>query len=292
MKNNTTDIDSPAIALEQIKNIDKMLERQEQKSSAVVYDRFKTLWNKHKIARFVTGIALAGGAIAATATGATVVAGGFIATRAILGALGGYIATDAALDMANNKLTKNKLEKLVSRIDSGESTQDLENEFRNIHKELSESLTQEDIEQEMEKAKKSNQIKKTAKKIIAGVVGIGIGLIGGTHAVEAATNSNETMSLVKSKVANILDNTPTSSAHMCIAKPFIQNIFDDIKADYPKQGYITLEQAVRRVEGLKQGIDLDHSSLLKKLNTSVYELVRNPDGAIVQTMKDMNLLTE
>ena len=113
---------------------------------------------------------------------------------------------------------------------------------------MSESLTQEGIEQEMEKAQKTHQLKKTAKKIIAGVVGIGIGLIGGTHAVEAATNSNETMSLVKSKVGNILDNTSTSPAHMCIAKPTIQNIFDDIKADHPKQGYVTLEQVVRRVE--------------------------------------------
>ena len=68
MKNNTTDIDSPAIALEQIKKIDKMLEKQEQKSSAVVYDKFKILWNKHKIARFVTGMVLAGGAVVATAT--------------------------------------------------------------------------------------------------------------------------------------------------------------------------------------------------------------------------------
>lgn len=253
MQNNISHSNSRTTTPEQTKNIDMLLDRQEQKSSVTVYNKFKTLWNKHKIARFVTGVALAGGAIAATATGATAVAGGLIATRAILGALGGYMATDAAFDMANNKLTNNKLEKLISRIDSGESATDLENEFQDIHRELSENLTSENIEREIEKAKKTHQIKKTAKKVIASIVGIGIGLIGGTHVVEAATTtSSETISLVKSKVGSILDSVVTPSTDTIpsaiLPKPTMQNILDDIKTDHPKQGYVTLEQAVRRIE--------------------------------------------
>lgn len=253
MENTITNRYSELQTPEHTKNIDMLLDRQEQKSSATVYNKFKTLWNKHKIARFVTGVALAGGAIAATATGATAVAGGLVATRAILGALGGYMATDAALDMADNKLTKNKLEKLISRIDSGESATDLEREFQDIHRELSESLTPENIEREMEKAKKTHRIKKTAKKVIASIAGIGIGLIGGTHAVEAATTtSSETISLVKSKVGNILDTAAIPSvdtvSNTILPKPTIQNVLDDIRTDHPKQGYVTLEQAVRRME--------------------------------------------
>lgn len=163
------------------------------------------------------------------------------------------MATDVAFDMANNKLTKNKLERLVSRMDSGETAESLETEFQEVHRELSKDFSSKDMEQEMEKAKKTHQLKKTAKKIISSVVGIGIGILGGTHVVEAVTNSNETMNLVKSKVSAIMDNKIppqmcTAENPLVIDKTTMQDIFNDIKTDHPKQGYVTLEQTVRRVE--------------------------------------------
>lgn len=45
---------------EQTRDIDDLLNKQEQKSTNLIYEKFKTFWNKHKIARLVTGVALAG----------------------------------------------------------------------------------------------------------------------------------------------------------------------------------------------------------------------------------------
>ena len=39
------------------------------------FEKFKTLWKKHSVARVATGVALAGGAMFALASGAGVVAG-------------------------------------------------------------------------------------------------------------------------------------------------------------------------------------------------------------------------
>lgn len=68
---------SPKIgqAPEQADIIENLLRNQKQKSEETVARRFKTLWNKHKVARIATGLVLAGGAVAATVTGAVAVAG-------------------------------------------------------------------------------------------------------------------------------------------------------------------------------------------------------------------------
>lgn len=63
-------------------------------------------------------------------------------------------------------------------------------------------------------------------------------------------------------------------------------IADDIRHDHPKQGWVTLEQMIRRVEGLKSGIGLEQSEKLNAMNASVTKMVHDPDGAVGQLFKN------
>lgn len=60
---------------------------------------------------------------------------------------------------------------------------------------------------------------------------------------------------------------------------------NDIRHDHPEQKWITLEQMIRRVEGLKLGIGLEQSEKLHALNGSVSELVHHPNGSVANVLE-------
>lgn len=83
----------------------------------------------------------------------------------------------------------------------------------------------------------------------------------------------------------------TVSQPVIVPTPIPSPIFDvsqiaqDIREDHPKQGWITLEQMIRRVEGLRMGIELHQSEQLVKL-TGISQIVHHPQGIIAETLKN------
>lgn len=67
------------------------------------FDAFRSEWNQSAKKRLLLGGLLAGGAIVATSTGVPAIAGIMLATRAALGAIGGFLATEAALELVQEK---------------------------------------------------------------------------------------------------------------------------------------------------------------------------------------------
>ncbi len=60
--------------------------------------------------------------------------------------------------------------------------------------------------------------------------------------------------------------------------PSISEISADILADHPGQQYITLEQMVRRVEGLRTGVPLDNTASIA--NISMHEALYDEESPI------------
>lgn len=67
----------------------------------------------------------------------------------------------------------------------------------------------------------------------------------------------------------------------------VRKIFDDVREDHPNQSYVTLEQSVRRVEGLSAGVPLSESVRLNAEVPYVSAFVADPNGKIVSAMNDL-----
>lgn len=67
----------------------------------------------------------------------------------------------------------------------------------------------------------------------------------------------------------------------------VRKIFEDVREDHPNQSYVTLEQSVRRVEGLSAGVPLSESVRLHAEVPHVSALVADPNGKIVSAMDDL-----
>ncbi len=67
----------------------------------------------------------------------------------------------------------------------------------------------------------------------------------------------------------------------------VRKIFEDVREDHPNQSYVTLEQSVRRVEGLSAGVPLSESARLNAEVPYVSAFVADPNGKIVSAMDDL-----
>jgi hypothetical protein len=67
----------------------------------------------------------------------------------------------------------------------------------------------------------------------------------------------------------------------------VRKIFEDVREDHPNQSYVTLEQSVRRVEGLSAGVPLSESARLNAEVPYVSAFVADPNGKIVSAMNDL-----
>lgn len=80
--------------------------------------------------------------------------------------------------------------------------------------------------------------------------------------------------------------TPFPPAAMLSPTFDVGQIAQDIRQDHPKQGWITLEQMIRRVEGLRMGIELHQSEQLVKMNQSISQIVHHPQGIIAEALRN------
>lgn len=270
---------------QKIELINNFLDKIIKENDSWSFGDFKKLWNKHKYSRLATWVALSAWAIAATASWAFVVAWALLAWRAVISAVGWYMATDAVFDIVNSKLTKSSIDKLLIKVKESKDKSELEQELNAIYEEFK-SLTTQEVENLIHDAQKKSVKKDNIKKYTSIWVWVTLWILGWSRALEAATSPwvKDAASLVKSKVSWILWNSNNSPSD---SKWLIKSIFSDIKWDHPKQGYVTLEQSVRRIEWLKKWISLDESYKLKALNSSVAHEIRKPWSKLISAMKEL-----
>lgn len=67
--------------------------------------------------------------------------------------------------------------------------------------------------------------------------------------------------------------------------PPVEDIAEDIRKDHPEQGWITLEQMIRRVEGLRAGIPLHQSEQLVPIDIPISKSVHDPSGIIAKMLE-------
>lgn len=72
----------------------------------------------------------------------------------------------------------------------------------------------------------------------------------------------------------------------------VQEVFSDIRADHPGQPYVTLEQSVRRIEGLARGVPLSESARLVSEFPSVHTAAYDPSGKVVGALRSLGFLSE
>ncbi|MDD2487377.1 MAG: hypothetical protein PHS92_03335 [Candidatus Gracilibacteria bacterium] len=288
-KNNTADYEKIEIIND---FLNKMIGENKDKSIfSSYYGSFKNLWNKNRYGRLAGGLALSAGAIAATASGAFVLAGGLLAGRAIISAAGGYIASEAIFDIIDKNITKGSIDRILMKIKETQNKDDLKNELKAIYEEIG-NKSKEEIIAMIDKAKRRSKTKGFAKKTISIGVGVTLGIIGGTKVAEAisGTGISESTAAVKENVGNILSSDPNISSVKRIDSDALKEIFNDIRNDHPNQGYITLEQTIRRVEGLRDGIQLNESEKLISMNASVSELVHDPQGKVMKAAENLGYI--
>lgn len=108
--------------------------------------------------------------------------------------------------------------------------------------------------------------------------------------------SSASMTVVPSGVPSvpipIPDVSPTFSPAAPLTPETVREIFADIRADHPGQHYVTLEQSVRRIEGLSHGIPLSESFRLASEVPTAHSLVTDPSGKIVRAMESLGMLPE
>lgn len=251
-------------------------------------DSFKKNWNKHKYSRLWAWIAISAWAMVAASSGAFAIAWWLIAWRAILGAIGWYIASDAVFDITNKKITKDPLQKLIQKTKETSNKKEFENELNTIYDKISDKSKYE-ILSLISNAKKNEEKKEKIKKYTSIWVWMVLWAIWWTKAVVAFDSflTNETTLIVKNKVENILSYSHNLPEIKNVDSKLIKEVFEDIKSDHPKQWYVTLEQSVRRVEWLKQWIELDESSRLKDLNIPVASKIRESSSEIIESMHEL-----
>ena len=71
----------------------------------------------------------------------------------------------------------------------------------------------------------------------------------------------------------------------------VREIFADIRSDHPGQNFVTLEQSVRRIEGLARGVPLSDSARLADAVPDAHSVTANPSGKIVSAMKKLDLFS-
>lgn len=72
----------------------------------------------------------------------------------------------------------------------------------------------------------------------------------------------------------------------------VAEIFADVRSDHPSRSWVTLEQSVRRIEGLRHGIPLSESARLPHELPNVSKAVSNPSGRFVSAMRKLALLPD
>ncbi|EKE28454.1 MAG: hypothetical protein ACD_3C00057G0004 [uncultured bacterium (gcode 4)] len=273
--------------------LDNILDEEEKTWFSKHLEWFKKIWHKHKYMRLWTWLALSAWAIWATAWWAFVLAAWLLAGRAMLSATWWYMATDAIFDIINKKVSKWSIDRLLQKIKETKDKHELESELQAIYEEIKHKSKDEVVEL-IEQAKKKNESKENAKQFLSIWVGLTLWIIWWSSVLTAAANPwvREASSLVKSKVWNILSAQQPAVPAKGIDSHLVKDIFKDIKHDHPSQNYVTLEQAERRIIGLKQWIPLDHSEKLNALNDSVAHDIRKPSSGIIKSAKELWFMKE
>lgn len=155
-----------------------------------------------------------------------------LATRAAVGAIGGFLTTEALFDIGKSKLSQNHIDQLLTTIERA-------NDFNEVLKTISEieqSYTSEHLESVFREAQRKKVRFETVRKISAITVAAVLGVLGGSHAAEAVTESvsQSTTPLVPtSTFSPVSANLPPVTPHNPL--PSMQEIFDDIRHDHPTQ---------------------------------------------------------
>lgn len=277
--NNINEIISDSEREDLIRRYAQEISRNGQENASVFSKRIaniKKWWIEHKYSRLVAWVILSAWAVAAAASWALALAWWLLVWRAVMWAVWWYIAADSTFDIINSKLSKNPFELLVwkSKYDSIEEI-DIE-----MAKEKTRWLKRHEFIWLMEKWEKDNKRKWTIKKVISTWVAVALWALWWSRVLEIATTPGvwEIQEHVRSKAMNLLNEHTIGKTSM----PWVKEIFADIKADHPNQSYVTLEQAARRIEGLKQWIPLSESYRLNDLNSEIAESIRKPWSKIIE----------
>lgn len=269
-----------------IQMVDKLFYKTLEARESSKIEQMKSMWSRNKLTRFVAGAGLATWAIVATASWAFLVAGGLLGARAAIWAIGWYLLCDSSLNFVQSRISTDKYMQLLATIQSAKERSELNNIIDDIFSDMSG-----DFQEKFNEAKKKQKQLKKINMIASWATAAAFAIFWWASAAEAATEglvrSTTLIESTHNKVLGILDNSSSSQSPISIS-----DIFQDIHHDHPTQWYITLEQAVRRIEWLKMGIWLDESEKLNWLNRSIYTLVRDNNWSIMKTMKELWILTE
>lgn len=207
-----------------------------------------------------------------------------LATRAAVGAIGGFLTTEALFDIGKSKLSQSQIDQLLATIERADDFNDV---LKTIA-EIEQFYASEHLESAFREAQRKKVRFEAVKKVSAVTVAAVLGVLGGSHAAEAAT---ESVSQSATPIVPVTTSTSVSANLPPIAPhnppPSMKDIFADIRHDHPTQRYVTLEQSIRRIEGLKQGITLEESEKLTTLNNEISRLVHNPNGHIATIIDEL-----
>lgn len=273
--------------------IDKIIQKENQKKwFSKNFNKFKNKWNEYKYARLVTWAALVWGTIIATASWALAVAWILIATRAAVSSVWWFIAADAVFDIINEKVTKDPLEKLLTKAKNVDNKKDLELLIKQTLKDI-ENNSKEEIINKIEQTRKKIESKDRKKTILSTIAWVWLWVFWWSRILEVASApwAKEIISSTQNKVWNILSSN-NLNINKSVNSNLIKDVFNDIKNDHPNQRYVTIEQSVRRIEWLKNGIWLNESEKLKQFNSSIAQQIRKPDSDIIKASKDLWYLKE
>ncbi len=273
--------------------IDNFIQKENQKKwFSKNFNKFKNKWNEYKYVRLAAWVALVWGTVIATISGALAVAWILITTRAAVSSIGWFVTTDAIFDIINEKVTKDPLEKLLTRSKNVNNKKDLELLIQQVLKDI-ENNSKEEICNKINQTRKKIESKNRKKTILSTIAWIWLWIFWWSRILEVASNPwiKEIISSAQNKVWNILSSN-NIIMNKSINSNLIKDVFDDIKKDHPKQWYVTIEQSVRRIEWLKNSIWLHESEKLNQFNTSVATEIRKPWSDIIKTSRDLWYLKE
>lgn len=263
--------------------VDDVFESEKSRASASFVSHFSQAWKIRAKTRFLVGAALAAGSAAALVSGAPAVAGGFLALRAAMGGMGGYFAAESAFDLVAAKIGADPFSRLLRRISQVSSREELDADVREIFDRYEAS----EIASGIETAKARAERFRGVRRVAAATVGCVFAVIGGSAAAEAATSA---VSSVASSVPEI-PAVPSLSANSPATEVSekVASVLADVRHDHPGRP-VTLEQAVRRVEGLGRGVPLAQSARLRESVQDASAIVSDPNGKIADAMRRLGYL--
>lgn len=123
-------------------------------------------------------------------------------------------------------------------------------------------------------------------------ISIGVGLAVAAVLAVPGAEAAEAFVGISGSGLNPSSFTIASSATPCepIAPDTVRSVFADIRADHPGQNCVTLEQSVRRIEGLSRGIPLSESFRLASAVPDAHSLTCDPSGKIACAMHSLGFL--